>query len=382
MVYLKYSEAFLAVFITTLLLGPYAHAVDGVTDKSVTIGIVNTTSGLTATTGIMFNAGPKVYFEKLNKAGGVNGRKIEAKYYDDGYEPVRAASETKRAIENDHAFVILNNNGTPTAKAVLPIIDRAHVPFLFPRTGDLAVRYPFNRYIFNMRSSFSVEMANLIDYVVTKEKKKKIGILTQADTFGNVVMSAAQKALRDKGINDFSVNGEVPRNSVDVTAAFETIAKSNPDVVILGVTQAAAVPFLKLAHSKKKKWRFLALNNLNPVVTQLTNGEGDTLLISQVVPNPTTSMLPIAKQFREDMQAAGQEKSINFVAFEGYLNAHFFSEALKAAGTSPTRENLIEAFESKEFDLGGIKILFSKIDHDGTLPVLLTRIKGQEFTDL
>ena len=366
----------------TLFLAAHANAVDGVTDKSVTVGIVNTTSGPTATTGIMFNAGPKVYFEKLNKSGGINGRKIEAKYYDDGYEPVRAASETKKAIENDHAFVILNNNGTPTAKAVLPIIDRAHVPFLFPRTGDIAVRDPFNRYIFNLRSSFAVEMVELINQAVIKEKKKKVAILTQADTFGNVVLSAAQKALRDKGIKDFAANGEVPRNSVDITAAFETIAKSNPEVVVLGVTQAAAVPFLKLAHSKNKKWRFLALNNLNPVVTQLTEGEGDTMLISQVVPNPTTSTLPIAKQFREDMKAAGQEKSINFVAFEGYVNAHFFAEALRAAGNNPTRETLIDAFESKEFDLGGIKVLFSKTDHDGTLPVLVTQIKGQQFIDL
>lgn len=376
------KSMFYLIHVATLFFVINSYAVDGVTDKSIAVGIVNTTSGPTATTGIMFNAGPKVYFEKLNKAGGINGRKIEAKYYDDGYEPVRAASETKKAIENDHAFVILNNNGTPTAKAVLPIIDRAHVPFLFPRTGDLAVRDPFNRYIFNMRSSFAVEMAHLIDHVVTKEKKRKVAILTQADTFGNVVLSAAQKALRDKGINDFAANGEVPRNSVDVTAAFETIAKANPDVVVLGVTQAAAVPFLKLAHSKNKHWRYVALNNVNPVVTQLTNGEADRLLISQVVPNPTTSTLPIAKQFREDMKAAGQEKSINFVAFEGYLNSHFFAEALKVAGPNPTRENLIEAFESKEYDLGGIKVQFSKVDHDGTLPVLITQIKGQEFIDL
>ena len=330
----------------------------------------------------MFNAGPKVFFEKLNQAGGVNGRRVEAKYYDDGYEPVRAASETKKAIENDHVFVILNNNGTPTAKAVLPIIDRARVPFLFPRTGDLAVRVPFNRYIFNLRSSFAAEMMELVNYVVIKEKKKKIAILTQTDIFGSVVQSAAQKALRDKGIKDFAATGEVPRNSVDITAAFEAIAKSNPDAVVLGVTQAAAVPFVKLAHSKGKKWRYLALNNLNPIVNQLSDGEGDTLLISQVVPNPFTSDLPIAKQFRDDMKAAGQEKSINFVAFEGYINAFFFVEALKAVGKNPTRENLIESFESKEFDLGGIKVLFSKTDHDATLPALVTKISGREFIDI
>lgn len=373
---------FARIFLVCAFFSPILFAAEGVTENSVIVGIVNTTSGPTATTGIMFNAGPKVFFEKLNKAGGVNGRKIEAKYYDDGYEPVRAAAETKKAIENDHVFVILNNNGTPTAKAVMPIIDRANVPFLFPRTGDVAVRDPFNRNIFNLRSSFAVEMTALVNYVVDKEKKKKVSILTQADVFGKVVQSAAQKALRDKNIENFAAIGEVPRNSVDVTEAFETIAKSKPDVVVLGVTQAAAVPFVKLAFSKGKKWRYIALNNLNPIVSQLTGKEGDNILISQVVPNPETSQLPMAVQFRADMKAAEQEKSTNFVAFEGYINAYFFAEALKAAGKDPTRESLIEAFESKEFDLGGIKVLFSKTDHDATLPVLLTRIKGQKYIDI
>lgn len=377
------KKLFLIVAMSLLLvLSMSAYAVNGITDKAVIVGIVNTTSGPTATTGIMSNAGPKVFFEKLNKSGGVNGRVIEAKYYDDGYEPVRAASETKKAIENHQVFVILNNNGTPTAKAVLPIIERARVPFLFPRTGDLAVRDPFNRYIFNLRSSFATEMTELVAYVVDKEKKRNVAILTQADVFGKVVQSATQKALKDKGIHDFSANGEVARNSVDVKAAYEIIAKANPDVVVLGVTQAAAVPFIKLAHRKGKKWRYLALNNLNPIVTQLTHGEGDNLLISQVVPNPKTSDLLIARHFREDMLASGQEKSINFVAFEGYINAYFFAEALRSAGPKPTRENLIEAFESKEYDLGGIKVRYSKTDHDGALPVLLTKIKGQEFIDL
>jgi branched-chain amino acid transport system substrate-binding protein len=380
---MNFNKALVILGFACLISVPLAaSAEDGVTNDEVVVGIVNTTSGPTATTGIMFNAGPKVYFEQLNKAGGVNGRHINAKYYDDAYEPIRAASETKKSIEADKAFVILNNNGTPTAKAVMPIIQRLKVPFLFPRTGDIAVREPFDRNVFHLRSSFAVEMNKLIDYVVSNQKKTKIAVLSQTDVFGSVVKSYALKALRKQGIRNFSAEGEVPRNSVDISEALATIAKSDPEVVVLGVTQAAAVPFLKLAQKSGKHWMYVALNNLNPIANQLTNGEADNVLVSQVTPNPVTSQLPVAQKFREAMKTAGQEKSINFVAFEGYVNAQFFSEALKVAGASPTREKLIEAFESKEFDLGGIKVKYTSKNHEGGLPVFLTRIKGQEFVDL
>jgi branched-chain amino acid transport system substrate-binding protein len=369
-------------FVIMLAASGNALAVDGVSSSEVTVAIVNTTSGPTATTGIMFNAGPKVYFDKINKAGGINGRKINARVYDDGYEPIRAAAETKKAIEVDKVFAVINNNGTPTAKAVMPIIQRLHVPFLFPRTGDVAVREPFDHYVFHLRSSFAIEMNKLIEYVVGTQHKKKIAVLSQSDVFGTVVKSYALKALRLNGIKSFIGEGEVPRNSVDITEPLDVIAKSDPDVVVLGVTQAAAVPFLKAAQKLGKKWIYVALNNNNPIANQLTNGEADNVFVSQVTPNPVTSELAIAKMFREDMKAAGQEQSINFVAFEGYLNAHFFAEALKEAGSSPTREKLIEAFEAKEFDLGGIKVKYTNKDHEANLPVFLTRIKGQNFNDI
>jgi branched-chain amino acid transport system substrate-binding protein len=378
----SFRKVFSLALLVPLISPCVSLAENGVTGKDVTVAIVNTTSGPTATTGIMFNAGPKVFFEHLNASGGVGGRHVIVKSYDDGYEPIRAAEETKKAIEVDRVFAVINNNGTPTAKAVLPIIQRLRVPFLFPRTGDLAVREPFDRNVFNLRSSFADEMDKLVAYAVTSQHRKRFAVLTQSDVFGSIIKSYALEAMRVNGIRNFVGEGEVPRNSVDTSSALDTIAKSDPDVVVLGVTQAASVPFLRAAQKLGKKWGYLALNNNNPMISQLTNHEADRVIMSQVVPNPATSGLSVAKAFRSEMKAANQEQSINFVAFEGYVNALFFAEALKAAGPNPTRDKLIDAFESQEYDLGGIKVKYSKTIHEAKLPVLLTQIKDQEFVDI
>jgi ABC-type branched-subunit amino acid transport system substrate-binding protein len=46
------------------------------------------------------------YFEKVNAAGGVNGRKIKLISYDDGYEPEQTAAMTRKLIEQDKLRVV------------------------------------------------------------------------------------------------------------------------------------------------------------------------------------------------------------------------------------------------------------------------------------
>ncbi len=376
----KFAPAIVGFFLTSAFA--QAQNESGVGSKEVLVGMVNNTSGPTATSGLNFNAGPRAYFEQLNKAGGIHGRLVAVKYYDDAYEPEKAAAETKRAIQDDHVFVIMNNNGTPTAKAALPIAKRANVPFLFPRTGDMSVREPFDPLIFNWRSSFGQEITALVKHAVAVEKKKRIAILTQTDAFGTSIRSAALKALRDHNLGSFAAEGEVPRNSVEVEKALEKIESGNPDVVILGVTQAAAVPFLKLAATKKKTWIYLSANNNNPIAEKLSDAEIANVIISQVTPNPDTSSLMVAKKFREDMKATGNEKFLNPIAFEGYINAWLFADVLRTAGPQPTRASLIKAFETKPYDVGGLKIKFSSQNHNADLPVQLTRVKGGKFHDI
>ena len=63
------------------------------------------------------------YFQAINAAGGINGRKIELRSLDDGYEPDRAAANTKKLID-DGVFLLFGYVGTPTSNAAKPIFTR------------------------------------------------------------------------------------------------------------------------------------------------------------------------------------------------------------------------------------------------------------------
>src|SRR5262245_30174519 len=96
-------------------------------------------------------------FEEANRAGGVNGRKLELKSIDDSYEPEKTIEATNKAIKEDKVFALVGAVGTPTSKAGQPIATAAKVPFIGPFTGAEFLRNPFNRYIVNIRSSYFQE---------------------------------------------------------------------------------------------------------------------------------------------------------------------------------------------------------------------------------
>ncbi|WDT73148.1 MAG: ABC transporter substrate-binding protein [Candidatus Manganitrophus sp.] len=99
----------------------------------------------------------------------------------------------------------------------------------------------------------------------------------------------------------------------------------------------------------------------------------DGLIVTQIVPNPSDSALPIVKEFVSDMKAAGLTPDL--VSLESYLGAKVLVEALKK--TSPlTREALISTLEKFSMEAGGLAVSFSPTDHQGLHQVFLTKIEN------
>src|SRR6266567_6243696 len=82
-------KAIVRLITLALVLGAWAtrvHADPGVTASTILIGESAAFSGPAAELGNEMRAGAMAYFRSVNAAGGVNGRKIELRTLDDGYE--------------------------------------------------------------------------------------------------------------------------------------------------------------------------------------------------------------------------------------------------------------------------------------------------------
>ena len=64
--------------------------------------------------------GALAYFASINKRGGVFGRNIELKVYDDARDTRRTVENTDRLITEDKAFALFGYRSTPSVEAALP----------------------------------------------------------------------------------------------------------------------------------------------------------------------------------------------------------------------------------------------------------------------
>src|SRR4051812_33768981 len=79
---------------------------DGVTAREIKIGMANALSGPAAGLGLQLRAGATAYLDKINAAGGVNGRIVKLVSVDDGYDPQQSAKATLTLIEIDKVFAL------------------------------------------------------------------------------------------------------------------------------------------------------------------------------------------------------------------------------------------------------------------------------------
>jgi len=90
--------------------------------------------------------------EQANARGGVQGKPIKLISYDDASDPEKAMSAAKRLIENDGVDLIIGGSGTPTSMAVLPLMEKAQMPFV-SMGGGVGIVEPVRKWTFKIPHS-------------------------------------------------------------------------------------------------------------------------------------------------------------------------------------------------------------------------------------
>jgi ABC-type branched-subunit amino acid transport system substrate-binding protein len=359
--------------IALALVSDLAAAADGVTATTVTVGQSAAFSGPAAELGKDMRSGIQAYFDQVNRAGGVNGRKLILKSLDDGYEPGRAAENTRTLIKDD-VFVLLGYVGTPTSEAAKPIFTEARVPFVGAFTGAELLRSPFNRYIFNVRASYYAETDAIVE-LLTKLDLKRIAVFYQNDSYGKAGLTGVERAMAARNVKIVAL-GTVERNSVDVAAAVKEIAAKDPQAVVMISAYKSCAAFIKAMKKAGSNPQFMNVSFVGSKALAAELGaEGRGVGISQVVPFPWNLGTPIVKEYQRHLTASNNAAEFGFGTLEGYIAARVFVEGLRRAGANPTRESFVNAMETlRDYDIGGFYITYTPSDHNGSKYVDLTVI--------
>lgn len=361
------------------ILAPTAP-VPGVTATEIRIGSSLPLSGTARGTGEAMKIGVLAVLDPINAAGGINGRKINVTFVDDGYDPARAKANTEKFLK-DGTFALAFYFGTATSSASRALFSEQKVPFFGALSGSGVLRSSPNDknsdpLIFNVRASYQQEVDKILESAINSGYTK-IAVVQQDDGYGDAVRIGVEKYLAGIDKKPMFVS-KIARNSEDATAAVKQVLELRPEVVVMGLLAlpaAAMIRPFKDVHGSKRPL-FYGVSPIGTAEFEKSLGaSGAGVLISQIVPNPRVNGIPIVKEYQDAMKAKGLDPE--YTSFEYYIAAKIFAKGLKDAGRDLTREKFIGALNAMDtVDIGGFIVDYSR-NHRGSSFVDIVMLNGK-----
>lgn len=355
-----------------LMLGVCAlcRAEPGVAPREIKIGMANALSGPAAGLGLQLRAGAHAYLDKINAAGGVNGRRVTLVSVDDAYDPQQTIQATRALLDTHKVFALFGYVGTPTSTAAVPLAQQAGVPYLFPFTGAEFLRNPPIGVVFNLRASYFDETEALVAHL-TGRGMNKIALFIQDDEFGEAGRAGVLRALQKRNLKP-SLLARYQRNTIQIEAGLEQLRRQPPEAVIFIGTYRPLAALVKKARAADLSATFLTVSFIGTSeLIKHAGMAGEGVVISQVMPSPADGSDPLVREYQADVPPAAR----NYGSLEGYADAMTLVEALKRSGSEPTRAQLLKTLEQLRMTLGDNTLAFGPQRHQGLDRVYLTRVR-------
>jgi branched-chain amino acid transport system substrate-binding protein len=322
----------------------------GVTSKSVTIGGTFPLTGPAQLYSVIPHAS-NAYFQYVNAHGGVNGRKINFKFYDDQYNPAMTVPLTKKLVQQDHVYAIFNSLGTAPNLATRQYLNSAKVPQVLLATGDSywGAQYKQYPWTIGFQPDYPGESRIYGTFIRTKVPQAKIGILMQDDAYGQNYYDGLLQGLGAAKSQIVDVE-KYDATQTDVSQQIVKLRQSGANVVVLFSLPTQTIDALVVITKIGWQPETTFINNVSASSTFMglavksgANIDGDisATYLLDVVNNPDTPAAKLYKSILAKYDSGANPLDANNLY--GVAAAWTFVQALQNAGNPPTRAGLMNA---------------------------------------
>ena len=323
------------------------------------IGTVLSVSGPGAFLGDHMKRGMELAIEEINAKGGINGRKIEWVFYDAETQASKAVTSTRRLIEQDKVDIIVGGgNASGLALAMVPIVEKAQIPFLSTE-GSMQIVNPVAERKWTFKSTLDDD--KVLERAADSFAKRgitSVALLYDSSGFGQSAKEQMEKVAPKRGLK--VLYETFNPSDTDMTAQLTRIKASDAKAIICWTITPAGVVFIKQAKQ-------LGLGDRVNMKQAEGAAEGMDLLSQKFPVGPDLPASDPLKQRIADVTARFEKrfntKPNQFVA-QTYDAIYMAAEALAKGGKD--KEKIRAALEGlKNFKGAGGDFSFSPTSHSG-----------------
>jgi branched-chain amino acid transport system substrate-binding protein len=356
-------------FRTLLAAAGLAFACAAPAQEPIRIGSFLAVTGPAAFLGDPEQKTLELYVEKINAAGGVNGRKLQLTVYDSAGDAEKARAFAKRLIEQDKVDLIVGGSTTGETMAVVPLVEQAQIPFI-SLAGAVVIVEPVKKWVF--KTPHSDRQACERIFVDMKARgTTKIALITGPGGFDKSMRGQCMAVAKNYGI-EILADESYGAGDTDMTAQLSKIKNTNGVQAVLncGFGQGPAIV--------TKNYRQLSIGHplyqshgvASKGYIQLAGGAADgvrlpaaALLIAETLPD-SDPQKKVVLGYKRDYETRFKSDVSTFGghAYDGLMIA---VEALKKAG-SADKAKVRDAIESVRGLMGTAGVFnYSATDHVG-----------------
>jgi branched-chain amino acid transport system substrate-binding protein len=311
----------------------------------------------------------EMYIEKLNSAGGLQGRKLQLVAYDSAGDAEKARTFAKRLIEQDKVDVIVGGSTTGETMAVVPLAEAAGVPFI-SLAGAVVIIEPVKKWVF--KTPHTDRMACERIFLDMRERKiERIGLISGPGGFDKSMRAECMKvgpsnkvlivADETYGAGDTDMTAQLTKikNTPGVQAVLNAGFGQGPAIVTKNYRQLAINLPLYQSHGVASK-EFIKLAGDAAEGVRLPAA---ALLIADQLPE-SDKQKAVVVNYKNEYEARYKQDVSTFGghAYDGLLLA---VEAIRRAG-STKKEAVRDALENIRGYVGtGGVVNLSPKDHMG-----------------
>ena len=327
--------------------------------------------------------------EKINAAGGVNGKKIEIVRFDTGSDARQASVGARKLIQDDNVLAVIGPFSSGESAVALNDAERLKT-LMMPTSASAPGVTDGRRYGWRLTEDEATQFGRLIKSLKAKGVKSDTAEIIYISD--EVVSNSAGTKLYPELLGAAGIKHGSPiavqYKSFDMSAQAAKIVQSNPDLVALAALPDSASKVVKELRRQGYKGRIIGSQIFaDPNIGELMGPEGDgTMFVSGFWKNRT----PEAKAFDDKLVETTKARGIHRLGAhhadaQAYDTVFLVKQLLEKTGATgdlaklpAEREALVNAMEGVRFNgVLGTNICF--VGHDAELPGYIIELKGSTW---
>ena len=372
-----------AVAVSILALSLSAAFADG----TIKLGNIVVGAGVLKGPGEPSIAAVDVAVDKINAAGGVNGKNIEIVRFDTGSDAKQASVGARKLIQDDNVLAIIGPFSSGESAVALNDAERLKT-LMMPTSASAPGVTEGRQFGWRLTADEATQFGRLIKSIKSKGIKSDTAEIVYISD--EVVSNSAGTKLYPELLEAAGIKHGAPiavqYKSFDMSAQASKIVQSNPDLVALAALPESAAKVVKELRRQGYKGRVIGSQIFaDPNVGELMGADGDgTMFVAGFWKNQSPEAKAFDDKLVETLTARGIHRlGAHHADAQAYDTVFLIKQLLEKTGATGDPAKLATEREALANTINGIRFngvlgnnICFKSTHDAELPGYIIELKG------